>query len=237
VRRGAARAKFAMSWMLSVLVPYTLLSSKLDVYMITMLPAVALLVARYAETNEKRGRIANVVMLVLFAIIGVAGLVVQPSQIKGEDGSLVVRMEVRALFVVLLLAAIVAVVVTLRGSLTASTLATGFVAVAALTWVSLGLMPLANEAASTRPLLRALERQEVSPKDTALFVVPHLWTRGMNPAFAQAEHRDAEELLANAPAMLVVRRKDAEALAPLLPQYRKVDELRMVGKWFDVYRR
>jgi 4-amino-4-deoxy-L-arabinose transferase-like glycosyltransferase len=46
------RARFAISWMLAVLVPYTLLSSKLDVYMIAMLPAVALLVASYRRSRR-----------------------------------------------------------------------------------------------------------------------------------------------------------------------------------------
>ena len=40
-----------MSWILAVLVPYTLLSSKLDVYMITLLPAVAYLALHAVESN------------------------------------------------------------------------------------------------------------------------------------------------------------------------------------------
>ncbi|HYI09458.1 MAG TPA: glycosyltransferase family 39 protein [Thermoanaerobaculia bacterium] len=236
-KRSDERAKFAVSWMLAVFVPYTLLSSKLDVYMITMLPAVALLVARFVEVDDVWGRRANLVMLSLFALIGAAGLFVQPHHIKEEDGALVSRLDVRMLFALMLLAAIVAMVVTLRGTLQASTIATGLVPVIALGYAGLALVPLANELASTRPLVAALERQNAPPEQVALYVCPHLWTRGMNPALWKARHVDADELRAASPALIVARRKNAAEIEDVLRGYRKVDELRMIGKWFDVYRR
>ena len=232
------RGRFAISWMLAVLVPYTLLSSKLDVYMIAMLPAVALLIARFVESGDDVwGRRANLVMLTLFAIIGIAGLIVQPHQIKGQDGALIARPDVRALFAVLLIAAIVAMVVTLRGRLEASTIATGFVPIAALAYAALFLVPMANEMASTRPLVRALETQKVAPEQIALYVCPHLWARDMDPSLTRARHVDADELrLANA-RLIVARRKDAPAVSDVLRGYHRVGQLRMIGKWFDVYRR
>lgn len=238
-KRGDEQAKFAVSWILAVLVPYSLLSSKLDVYMIAMLPAVALLIARFVEIGDVwGGRRANLVMLVLFAILGIAGLLVQPHQIKEEDGALVARMDVRMLFALFLVTALVAMAVTLRGSLTASIVATGLVPVIALGYAAVALVPLANELASTRPLVRALEKQNAAPEGVALHVAPHLWVRGMNPALARARHVDAEELRAwRSPAAIVTRRKDAEKIGGVLRDYRKVDELRMIGKWFDVYRR
>jgi hypothetical protein len=57
----------------------------------------------------------------------------------------------------------------------------------------------------------------------------------MPPALWSARHYDAEETNAAAPELIVTRRKDAEKID--LNGYRKVDELRMIGKWFDVYRR
>lgn len=234
-RRRDEHARFALSWMLAVLVPYSLLSSKLDVYMITMLPAVALLIARYVAVDDAWGRRANLVMLSLFAIIGIAGLVVQPSHIKEEDAALVARADVRVLFALLLAGAIVAIVVTLRGKLAASTIATGLVPVVALAYAAIALVPLANEQASTRPLVRAVARQNVPPGDVACFVCPHLWVRGMDPALARVRLVDADELRASSPAVIVTRRRDASKID--LTGYRKVDELRMIGKWFDVYRR
>lgn len=241
------KAKFAVSWMLAVFVPYTLLSSKLDVYMITLIPAMALLVGRFVDAHDASGdawgRSANSVMLALFALIGIAGLVVQPSQIEQEDAALIVRTEVRMLFGVLLAASVLALVTTWRRprSLSLSTLATGLVLPVTLGYAAIALVPLANEHASTRPLVAALEQQRVPPDRVGLFVTPHLWTRGMNPEFSRARHLDADELQALAPdqrpELLVARRKDAAKIEAVLRDYRKVDELRMIGKWFDVYRR
>jgi 4-amino-4-deoxy-L-arabinose transferase-like glycosyltransferase len=245
-RRKDEQAKFAASWMLAVLVPYSLLSSKLDVYMIAMLPAVALLIARFVESNDAWGRRANLATLALLALAGVAGLLVQPSQItsqiKGEDGALVARLDVRALFAILLAGALVAIVVTLRGSLAASTIATGLVPVAALAYAAVALVPLANELASTRPLVRAIENQHVPPEQVALYVCPHLWVRGMNPDLWRATLVDADELRATelgaaTPRLIVARRKDAGQVSDVLSRYERAGELRMIGKWFDVYRR
>jgi hypothetical protein len=231
-------AKFATSWLLAVLVPYTLLSSKLDVYMIAMLPAVALLVARFVDSGEHAwGKRANLIMLSLFALAGAAGLVVQPHHIKGEDGAYVARLDVRVLFALFLIAAIAGIVVTLRSNLRASTIALGLVPVIALGYAAVALVPLANELASTRPLVRALVAEHAPPENTALYVSPHLWTRGMPPELARARHVDAAELRASSPELIVARRRDADEVADVLRNYRKVGELRMIGKWFDVYRK
>ena len=226
------KARFALSWILSVLVPYTLLSSKLDVYMITLLPAVALLIARFAEGEDAWGRRAAVVTLALFALIGAAGFFVK---LKGEDAALITLPSVRGLFIVLIATSIAGIAVALRGRMQHALLAVGLVPVLALSYVMVVLMPLANELASTRPLVRALSAQHVDPAQAGLYVCPHLWTRGMPPALANARHYDAAEMNAVAPPVIVTRRKDARDLD--LNGYRKVDELRMIGKWFDVYRR
>jgi 4-amino-4-deoxy-L-arabinose transferase-like glycosyltransferase len=237
-RKFDDRSRFAVSWILAVLVPYTLLSSKLDVYMIAMLPAVALLVARFVERGDDVwGRRANLIMLALFALAGVAGLLVQPAQINGEDAALVARLDVRLLFVVLLVASIVAIIVTLRRGLCGSTIATGLVPVVTLAYAALFLVPLANELASTRPLVRALMKERVPAAETALYVCPHLWTRGMEPSLSNVHYVDADELRELAPRLVVARRKDAENVSDVLARYQRVGELRMIGKWFDVYRR
>ncbi|HYC61409.1 MAG TPA: glycosyltransferase family 39 protein [Thermoanaerobaculia bacterium] len=235
-RRDDERSRFAISWILAVLVPYTLLSSKLDVYMIAMLPAVALLIARYVDGGDDAwGRRANVIMLSLLAIIGAAGLFVQPHHIKEEDGALIARLDVRALFAILLVAAIVAMVITLRGRLAMSTLATGLVLVVTLGYAAIALVPLANEMASTRPLVSALATKPIPRAQIALFMCPHLWVRGMDPSLSRARHLDAEELHSANARVIVTRRKDAEKIADVLQGYRRTGELRMIGKWFDVY--
>ncbi|HEX2833054.1 MAG TPA: glycosyltransferase family 39 protein [Thermoanaerobaculia bacterium] len=241
-KRNDDRAKFAVSYLLAVLVPYTLLSSKLDVYMIALLPAVGLVIARLVEIEDRWSSIArraNLVLLALFALAGVAGLIVQPSQLKGDDAALIARTDVRMLFVVLLLAALIAIVVSLRGRLAPAVLATGFVAVAALSYAGIALVPVANELASTRPLVRALGTLDVPREQIALFVTPHLWVRGMDPELWRAKHVDEDSLraLPAPPRVIVTRRKDAAKIEASLRGYRKVAELRMIGKWFDVYER
>jgi hypothetical protein len=171
-------------------------------------------------------------MLVILATVGVAGLFVRRPEIPAHAA-------VHALFAILALSAIVALVITIRGRLVASTLATGLVLVATLAYAAIALVPLANDLASTRPLVRALVAQQVPPDQTALYVCPHLWTRDMPPELARARHVDADELraLAPPPQLIVARRKNAPEIADVLRGYRKVAELQMIGKPFDVYRR
>ncbi len=228
------KARFAISWMLAVLVPYTLLSSKLDVYMITMLPAAAVLIGRFVDTmgEDAWGRRACVVTLALFGVIGVAGFFVE---LKGEDAALLTLPSVRGLFVVLVAGAIAGLVAALRGRLVHGVVAVGLVPVLALSYVMTVLMPLANEQASTRPLVRALIAQNAPAEEIGCHVCPHLWVRGMPPSLERVRHYDAEELRTAKPRVLVTRRRDADELD--LSGYRKAGELRMIGKWFDVYRR
>ncbi|HEX6159498.1 MAG TPA: glycosyltransferase family 39 protein, partial [Thermoanaerobaculia bacterium] len=80
-KRNDTRAKFFVSWLLAVLVPYSLLSSKLDVYMMALLPPVAVIVARLLDVDDRWwtwGRRANLVMLGFLALLGAAGLFVKP---------------------------------------------------------------------------------------------------------------------------------------------------------------
>ena len=44
-KRGDERMKFYVSWILAVFVPYTLVSSKLDVYMMALIPPVAVVIS------------------------------------------------------------------------------------------------------------------------------------------------------------------------------------------------
>jgi len=66
-----------------VIVPYSILSSKLDVYMMAMIPPAALLVARLVATDDvwaRRGNVANVVTIAILFLAGVAGLFVKQVQ-------------------------------------------------------------------------------------------------------------------------------------------------------------
>ena len=65
-------------------------------------------------------------------------------------------------------------------------------------------------------------------------VAPHLWTRGMPPELESV--RQVQTVPPDA-TVVVSRRRDTEKLGEGLAGYRKVDEFRLIGKWFDVYRR
>jgi len=233
-KRGDERAKFYVSWIAAVVVPYSLLSSKLDVYMIAMIPPMALLIARFLAAEDRFtrwGYAANALMAILFLSLGIIGMLIQRPEIQGPAA--------RTLFAVLGIAALAAIVVTIRARLVASTIAVGFIAVAALAYAAVALVPMANEMASTRPLVRALLRQrDVPPEEMALYVAPHLWIRGMPDSLSHVRYVDADELRAiRPPRLIVARRKDSGAIGDVLRGYRRVDELQMIGKWFDVYRR
>jgi 4-amino-4-deoxy-L-arabinose transferase-like glycosyltransferase len=241
-RRGGDWPRFLINWILAVLIPYSLMASKLDVYMMAMIPAVALLIADFASNADavmsRRGRIANAITLGVIALIAIAGLFVSPKQIKGPEAVLAGETSVKVLFVVLAFAAIVGLIVSLRGSLTSSTIALGLAPLCAFAWVGIALMPMVNQLSSTRPLVDALIRQQVRGDDVALYQCPHLWSRDHFPRDLERVHyADEREVRTLQSPVIVTSRKRAGDLAETLRGYRRVDELRMIGKWFDVYRR
>ena len=226
-RRNDERGKFYVSWIAAVIVPYSLLSSKLDVYMIVMIPPMALAIARLGESRW--GKIANAIMAAIFLVLGTAGLFIHRPEIE--------QYSLRPLLAILALAALVALVVTMRGRLTASIVALGLVPIAALAYAAIALVPLANEEASTKPLVRALVQQNVPADQVALYVCPHLWVRGMPDELARVQYVNEKRLREmKPPALIVARRKNSGEIEDVLREYRRVGELRMIGKWFDVYR-
>jgi 4-amino-4-deoxy-L-arabinose transferase-like glycosyltransferase len=241
-RRGGAWPRFLLSWIAAVVVPYSLLASKLDVYMMAMIPPVALLIADFAanadEVGARRGRIANALTLALLAAVGIAGLFVSPKHIKGPEAALAGKTSVKMLFIVLAVASIVALIASLRGSLTTSTIALGLAPLCAFAYVAIALMPVVNTLSSSRPLVDALIRQNVTGDEVALYQCPHLWSRHDFPRDLERVHyADSNEVRAMQPAVIVTSRKRTLDIAETLRGYRKVDEVRMIGKWFDVYRR
>jgi 4-amino-4-deoxy-L-arabinose transferase-like glycosyltransferase len=240
-RRGD-RPRFLLNWIAAVVVPYSLMSSKLDVYMMAMIPPVALLVADFVadagERDARRGRIANLMTLALLALTAIAALFISPQRIKGPEAALAADPSVKMMFVVLAVASAIAILVSLRASLAASTIATGLAPICALVYAGIALMPLVNQLSSSRPLIDALERQHVAATEIALYQCPHLWSRYDFPRELEGvRYADADALRGARPELIATSRAHANEIAYALRGYRKVDELRMIGKWFDVYRR
>jgi 4-amino-4-deoxy-L-arabinose transferase-like glycosyltransferase len=231
--------RFLINWILAVLVPYSLMSSKLDVYMMAMLPPLALLIAEYVTTREcgRLARWCNALSIAIMALIGIAGLFVTPQMIKGPEGALVKLPAVKVFCIITLVTAIIAFVIAIRRSLVTSTIAAGVVPIIAMIVIAIAFMPVINDISSTRPLVIALEKQHVPPEEIALYAAPYLWTRDMPRGYERVMYATPYTLAQTTPAVIVTARAHAGEIAPSLYGYQMVDAVRMIGKWFYVYRR
>jgi 4-amino-4-deoxy-L-arabinose transferase-like glycosyltransferase len=230
--------RFLINWMLAVLVPYSLMSSKLDVYMMAMIPPIALLIAEYV--SQERGRVArwcNAIAIAIMALIGIGGLFVTPQMIKGPESALVQLPAVKVFCIITLLAAMIAFVIALRASLITSTIAAGLVPIVSMIVIAIALMPAINDISSTRPLVAALQKQNVPPEQMALYASPYLWTRDMPRDYEHVMYATPYTLAQTTPTVIVTARAHAGEIAPSLYRYQMVDAVRMIGKWFYVYRR
>ncbi|MEA2328473.1 MAG: hypothetical protein QOE68_3432, partial [Thermoanaerobaculia bacterium] len=230
--------RFLINWILAVLVPYSLMSSKLDVYMMAMIPPIALLIAEYV--TSERGRAArwwNAISIAVMALVGLGGLFVTPAMIKSPEGALVQLPAVKIFCVITIVAALLAFVIALRASLITSTIAAGLVPIIAMIVIAIALMPVVNDISSTRPLVAALEKQHVAPEQIALYAAPYLWTRDMPREYERVMYATPYTLAQTTPTVIVTARAHAGEIAPSLYGYQMVDAVRMIGKWFYVYRR
>jgi 4-amino-4-deoxy-L-arabinose transferase-like glycosyltransferase len=209
--RGANR--FYLSWILAVLIPYSVMSSKLDVYMMAMIPPVALMIADGISIAANRLTLALLIVPVIFVRYA-------PT-------------EARPLLIILAVAAALAMLTW--KSLTLSTIAVGIVPLIPLVYGALTLMPLANDIGSTQRLIAAIEKQHVAPESVALYSCPYLWSRDFPRELERVRYVDAQNI--GSPIVIATSRAHASEIAPALRGYHRVDELQMIGKWFDVYRR
>lgn len=240
-KRSDERARFYVSWILAVLVPYSLLSSKLDVYMMALIPPVSLLIGRFLKSEDvwsQWGRAANLFTMGFLLLVGLAGLLFAPRLVKGPEQALTALPQVKGIFVTLVVAAIAGLIVAWRSrSVVTSTLAAGMVPLVMFAWIGIFAMPVANSVASTEPLVRVLQKEKVAPENVALHASPHLWIRGMPRELERVRYVNANQLRGTSPQLIVTSRKYAPAITDTLRGYRHVGEFRMIGKPFDVYRR
>jgi 4-amino-4-deoxy-L-arabinose transferase-like glycosyltransferase len=241
---------FCVSWIAAVVVPYSLMSSKLDVYMMAAVPPMALLIGAFvARRHDSEGAsprwafAANVLTIVLLGVVGIVGLTRGASLVKGPDRAILTEMMTK-IWLGSMAAIAAAFVIWLfflsHERLLDSTLAAGLTFVLSFTLLAALLMPRVNDFASTRPLIGALVRQRLPGDQIALYSCPQLWSRNFPPELENVSYSGDEARAATptlAPAIVATSRGHAAEIAPLLRNYRKVDEVRMIGKWFDVYRR
>ena len=212
------RWSFLTNWILAVLIPYSLMASKLDVYMMAMIPAIALLVA-----DVRWARLANAIAATIL-ILALGGLFVK-----------VLYVPVQGLCIATAIGGAVALIIVLRSSFTNGTVAVGIASLVPLLYTAIVLMPQVNELASTRPLVAALVRQQLPGDQIALYWCPYLWTRDMPRDLERVVYADRVEDIHGR--VVATSRAHAGEIASALAGAQRVDQLRLIGKWFDVYRR
>jgi 4-amino-4-deoxy-L-arabinose transferase-like glycosyltransferase len=231
--------RLAINWILAVLIPYSLMSSKLDVYMMALVPPVAIIVANAIDRTKLANVITLAVLLLaavvapfrlpqytpIFIVLGIASAIALGFSLLsgGAGGSPARRGDSRA---------IARPAGEAAGAPLRTAIALGLVPIAVLVYVAATQMPLVNTLATPRPLIAALEKQHVAGSDIALYTCPHLWAHDMP--------RDLEHVhyvLGGNPTIIATSRAHANEIAPKLAGYHVVDSVKMIGKWFDVYRR
>jgi hypothetical protein len=141
--------------------------------------------------------------------------------------------EARPLIVILAVAAALALL-SWR-SVMMSTIAVGLVPLVPLVYAAFTLMPSANDLASTKRLIAAIDKQHVAPESVALYSCPYLWSRDFPRELERVRYVAPEDI--GNPLVIATSRAHASDIAAALRGYRRVDQLQMIGKWFDVYRR
>jgi hypothetical protein len=115
-----------------------------------------------------------------------------------------------------------------------STLAVGIAPLIAFSYAATMLMPLANDIATPQRLIAALQKQHVPAEQIALYTCPYLWSRSFPRELERVRYTGPDNV--GTPAVIATSRAHAPEIGAALQTYRRVDELRMIGKWFDVYR-
>jgi len=209
--RGANR--LYTNWILAVILPYSLMSSKLDVYMMAIIPPVALMIADHLSPIANRIALALLIVPVFFYTR--------------------VPPEAKPLLIVLAVAAAIGLL-TWKSPI-GSTIAVGLVPLVPLVYAATTMMPFINNIGSTRNLIAAIEKQNVAPESGALYTCPYLWSRDFPRDLERVRYVDANEI--GQPVVIATSRSHSKEIDATLRGYRHVDQFQMIGKWFDVYRR
>lgn len=242
--------RYCVSWILAVIIPFSLLSGKLPVYMLPAIFPMALIVSRFVtspgETRlQRRAWAAVCVVMAFFVVLLAGGPFVGDRFLKGDPEDALLRSA--AVKVVLWASAGIGALLLLfaaRGGenrLVRSAVALSLFALVPFVGMAAFLMPLFNELSSAQPMVRAIERQKVDPEKVALYFSPHIWSSSMDPAMFKVRHIGPDGLKPQhgpLPEVVVTRASRQGELGPELPaNYEKVDEFRVIRKQFDVFRK
>ncbi len=248
-RTGNDGVRFCVSWFLAVLIPFSIISGKLDVYMLPACVPLAILIAGFIAEHEG-GRwsrfafVGNLATMALIGLLGIALLAAAP-HIRPDtpEVKLISSPAVQGLFALLVAASFAGMLATWKPRdrpLLRSSVALALVALAPMVYIMFVLIPVANHFGSTEALVRTLERQEVAGEEIVLFKAPYLWSREMPDSLAGTRYVGEEELdqaWVRSPVVIAVQGDRAHLLGDRLEPYIRVDRVRIKAKDFDVYRR
>ena len=238
-------ARFISSWFVAAFLPFSFVSSKLDVYMLPAMVPGSILVAWILLRQDfgarfsgwiRKGFRALTVLLALVACLVTVGLIVTRHDANPD---LEIARDSRVV-VVLVLSAVLSLagywMIRKRESFRESGLVFGIVALVPVMGLVGLATPVINQAASTSPLVDALVRSEVPGEEITLYWTPHLWVRGMPADLHRVSYLESP-VIGSPTTLIVVRRDKAVDLGDVLLDYRVADSVRMIGKEFDVYQR
>lgn len=242
-------AGFLISWLIAVVVPFSVISGKLDIYMLPAMIPAALLIARFvtSSSNETLRGLASAgnkfILGALATVFGVIPFLAPFFYAQEPDLQYAEQTSIRLLFVLTALVGIGLLMLLhwKKGELRDSSIALGIGALFPIIYLAVFLMPFANSITSTGPIVDALVKQQVDGRQIGLWQAPHLWSREMPDSFHDVILLDAvafREGRAALPQLVVVRPDRAHHLGDTLARnYSKVDEVRTRGKTFAIYRR
>ena len=239
-------AIFCLSWIAAVVVPFSLLSSKLDVYMLPILLPVALIVGHFlaSDASDSYARwaiLANrIVVAILFAVFALLPLITQRLKPTAELDLMRPAIPTFAMLTAVVIAAGAVLLAGYQRAPLASSISLGVAGIAPLVVATAVLMPQINEISSTRPLVAQLATVNVPAEQMALFACPNLWTRDMPQSLFAVRYVGDDVLETDPhtlPAIVATKRSRAAQLGDALQSYDRIATVRMIGKDFDVYRR
>ncbi len=238
--------RFCSSWIAAVFLPFSIISGKLDVYMLPAMVPFALLLGaftaddredvwtRYAVNGNRvvTGAIGLIFLSIPLLAAGFAQRVPEVAYLK--------RLDVAMLFWSTAGVALIALIAQrfVPERLLASSVALGLTALFPIIYASAFLMPFVNGLTSTRPIVEVVRKQKMSDGKISLFQSPHLWSRDANDRLDNLRYiNDVEDLRSDPTLYLIARSDRAHHLSAELPNYVRIDEVTTRGKRFDFYRR
>jgi 4-amino-4-deoxy-L-arabinose transferase-like glycosyltransferase len=249
---GAARNAygFCMSWMLAVVIPFSLISGKLDIYMLPAFVPAALMIGGFLTERLEPGW-AKVTTVVNRLLVGAAGAAFLALAILSPDvfheplaRSVAALPEIRSWLWWSAAAAAVALLLQLtvaRKRLLTTAVIAGATLMFPLVFTALRLGPVVNSLQSTTALVAALDRQDVDWSEIVLVESPYVWSRDISSdSVSIVRIADDDEFpIARRPKVVVAgeeHEREQDRFALILRDYVKVDSVFVRGRRFGIYR-